>query len=65
MKKCGTRPSLKGDWNGDGEFDSRDLVSAFQAGSYSTFVQAIGFEPNLFVNQSLNARQRRVAQSNG
>jgi hypothetical protein len=25
----------EGDWNGDGEFDSADLVLAFQAGAYS------------------------------
>ena len=24
----------EGDWNGDGEFDTADLVAAFQAGSY-------------------------------
>ena len=24
----------EGDWNGDGEFDSSDLVAAFQAGNY-------------------------------
>ena len=24
----------EGDWNGDGEFDSADLVAAFQAGTY-------------------------------
>lgn len=24
----------QGDWNGDAEFDSRDLIYAFQAGTY-------------------------------
>jgi hypothetical protein len=24
----------RGDWNGDGEFDSSDLVAAFQAGHH-------------------------------
>ena len=30
----------EGDWNGDGEFDSNDLILAFQAGNYEVPVAA-------------------------
>ncbi len=46
----GNSTFAEGDWNGDGEFDSGDIVLAFQTGNYLAAARLADIAPAVIVD---------------